>query len=366
MIDWLSVTVDIDKYDINISSIKKELEETKIASQELASENSAEKALIELFGQSFMMYPNGSASYAYIMHNDLLELRLAKGRSSNIETYPIYVHFKSEFLWNEGPEQCWKWFKKWITNNLGDVIANKVNRVDLCCHTDENIELDLNKYKGKYSECSLHHTNRKNTGISFGSRKGGTIVARIYNKTKEIKKSRKLWFNGIWEKENMNTENVINIEFELKRKCIRSLKVNDEVIDSCEALFKNLCSIWFYCTSDWLVLLKGNYKRADRAQMHPTWETIQSAFASYKGEGLVHRKTQKKCKKEVLIPSLLGYLSSYAALSGIKDLNTATELFAKEGTWNYKIRGKNFNEIVDNKIKLIDAQRGGEKFENKL
>ena len=57
MIDWLSVTVDIEKYDINIFSIKEKLEDAKALAKHLQAENKSEKAIVELFGQTFKIYP---------------------------------------------------------------------------------------------------------------------------------------------------------------------------------------------------------------------------------------------------------------------------------------------------------------------
>ncbi len=305
--------------------------------------------------------PNGSASYAFLLHNDLMELRLAKVRSRNKETYPIFVHFKSELLWSIGPENCWAWFHEWVTSNFEQIISNKVNRVDLCCHTYKAIKLDPEYYRGFFSDHSLVGSNRENTGIYFGSRKTRTVYARIYNKSKEIKRSRKNWFKSIWQRYGLNEENVYNVEFELNRRFIRTLLGQGRNISSCEDLFKNIKSIWEYCTEKWLVMLEEKVKRSDRARIHNVWKEIQSSFANYSGDGMVSRQAQKKCRKEILLPLALGYITSFAAYLGEKNMGTVLSILKSEGQWNLHKRGKDFGEIVDKKMKLLGTLgKGGE------
>ena len=249
MIDWLSVTVDIEEYDKCLSFLLPKLEILKERATVIRSQQLSEKVLINIGGDTFEVKPTGTASYAYILHNDLLEVRFAKVRSRSIETYPIYVHFKSEFLWLNGPENCWLWFLHWIENNLGSVYSNKVNRVDLCCHVDSIGELNPELFRGRYCDDNVRRSNREISGIDFGSRKSGNIFARIYNKTLEIKKSRKSWFNDIWEENKLNSGNITNIEFELNRNFFRNALIGEcGKIDSCEQLFDNLKSLWKYCT----------------------------------------------------------------------------------------------------------------------
>jgi len=85
----------------------------------------------------------------------------------------------------------------------------------------------------------------KFTGFTIGS---GHIVAKIYNKTEEIKVSHKEYMYEIWDGVEEG-EDVWRIEFEIDRELLRDFGV-ESFSD-----FKSVAGdIWRYLTEDWLHL----------------------------------------------------------------------------------------------------------------
>ena len=212
MIDWLSVTIDIENYEERLHKIIDDLEYYKKIASKNRNEHKNDKITYKIGEEIFEVYPNGAPSYAYILRNNQMELKLAKYRSRNENNYPVYIHFSSTFLWEIGPENAWYWFVNWVEQNMGKVKKDKLNRVDLCCHSD-SIRFrreDEERFKGRYRNERASRSNREFTGFEFGSRGSKAIVVRIYNKSKEVTdKKNKLWFKYIWRDRGLNPEEVL-------------------------------------------------------------------------------------------------------------------------------------------------------------
>lgn len=358
MIDWLSMTIDIYEYESSATEVISLLEEAKNEASGLRSRHNQDKVYIDIGNQTFEVFPNGQAGYAYILHNKLFEMRLAKFRNSQEENYPVFVHLKSELLWSMGPEYAWAWIITWISENIGAVKSDKLNRIDLCCHTDDyDFKLtDAERFKGRHRAQTIHLSNRDFTGLDFGSRKSGTIFARIYNKTKEVKDKRnKLWFFDVWIENGLNPDNVWNVEFELKRDVLKQMKVED-----CYTAFENLKTIWTYLTCKWLVMTDDSSDRPERCNPTREWASIHQAFVDYKGAKMITRERQKSRESDCIVPSGMGYLTTYAALNGLTDPYQIAISFIKDGITYLNRKGKDVVEMIEAKtgLYLLD---GGEK-----
>jgi hypothetical protein len=85
------------------------------------------------------------------------------------------------------------------------------------------------------------------TGFSFGRRKTGTIVARIYDKTRDADRKGADFWGDVWGDRLDPAMPVIRVEFELARTALREygLDTLGEVLNAVPAL-------WSSVTSDWL------------------------------------------------------------------------------------------------------------------
>jgi len=354
MVDWLSVTVDIQAYELGARNIIKELEALKKQASEFRTNHIHDKIFFNIGDQTFEVYANGAIGYAYILRNHLMEIKLAKFRSTNEDNYPIFVHFSSEFLWSFGPEKAWYWFKDWIEQNIGSVYKNKLNRVDLCCHTDCILFKmdDLNSFKGRFRNKRINIEDKDLTGFEFGSRSSGTIYLRIYDKSKEVfKKKDKLWFLEIWQKYGLEHSNVWNIEYQLNRDIFKEMK-----IETCEDLFNKLGILWEYLTQEWSVLVDETSTRLERSNPTKEWITLQKAYKNYQCEGFITRKKQADCHLDALLLSAMGYFTSMLALSKVNNLEEGMMKFLKDGIKALALKGKDINHIIEMKRKLYGLE----------
>ncbi|SHJ54495.1 hypothetical protein [Paramaledivibacter caminithermalis] len=343
-IDTLIATIDIEDYDIRAYALLLTLEELKEEAKNKLKESIASKVQVKIGNMTFEVLPNGSRHHAYILHNDLYEVKLARYRSSSGDSYPVFVKIKSACLWSKGYRKAWEDIKSFINKYVGEVLTNKISRLDICCHTDE-LQLtssDIDRFSGKFRSDEIYRSDRKLSGFTFGSGKNKNVFCRIYNKTLEVKQKRqKTWFFDIWEKQNMDIENVWNVEFQLGRKFFKKHE-----IETVEKAFKQLKPMWEYCTTLWITMRDLTNTRKDRCDINETWLRLQDTFKNFEGKELITRDKQLERESEVLIPSIMGYLTTYSARSNIKDLGDSLMNVINKGL-NYLENAKKSNFTIE-------------------
>lgn len=348
MIDTLCALVDVSKYDECIKNYIPILEEKKEEAKLIASKCSSEKIMININGLTFQILGNGSKGYAFILHNSEYEVKLAQFRSKQEDFFPIYIRIKSECLWACGYEESWRYILNWISTGIGSINSNKVNRLDLCCHTD-NLQLsddDINTFKGSFHKDEIFRNRRKISGMSFGSRETNNIFCRIYDKYLEVsQKSKKLWFKDIWIKNGLVPEKVWNVEFQLNRTFFK-----EHMIDSVEDAFARLKTIWLYCTTEWIVKVDLTRSRIERCPTNDAWLSIQTAFVNHRSLSLITRQEQMLWDAEALVPNTIGNLTSFAALLGNDDIETVLLKLKLDGQRYLKNKKTDFRNVVNEKI----------------
>lgn len=352
-VDTVYILADIENFDkIEILNYFKEEKEKAL----LAATNNANKHLIIINNMTFQLLPNGSQGYTYILQNKLYEVKIAQKRAKLENFYPIQIRIKSENLWSNGLINSWSIIYNWIVENFGNIIRHKVCRLDLCCHiADVDFITDYNEvYKGKFKKKELFYSGNKPNAITFGSRKNKGIYCRIYNKTLEIQETKnKSWFNEIWKRNNMNINNVWNVEFELKGDILREFNLL-EVKD----IYNHLQDLWTYCTTKHLIKVERVNTRIERCPVSTDWKEIQTAYDKFNSVGLIERRKQVDIEANTLIPTIIGYITSYSARKGDADINTAFNKIFKDSQKFLKNKETDFEKEVKNKMLLIDKKRG--------
>lgn len=154
------------------------------------------------------------------------------------------------------------------------------------------------------------------TGFGFG--RGGVIVARLYDKTREAKKSRKEWFGRVWEKSAGYVADapVWRLEFQLRRNALREFCFGDTYseradLGSWEKLRARLTDVWSYLTRRWLRYDEGRTAK-ERQRLTPEWADLAEArFHSAAVEALHRRKLENQGNP--ILAALAGYLASGVA-----------------------------------------------------
>lgn len=356
MIDTLCAIVDIEGYGNTDKMIKliNSLEEKKQEAKEKANQNLSQKVLVTIGDQTFQILQNGAKGYAYLLHNDAYEVRLAQYRSKNEDFFPIFIKVKSEYLWSQGVENTWLIITKWISENIGEVKANKINRIDLCCHTDD-LELtadDAGTFQGHFHEDVMFRYRRKVNAMCFGSRSSQKIYCRIYNKTLEVNKTKKkLWFNEIWQKAGLDIGKVWNVEFEVNREFLKDVKV-----ESVEDALSQLKPLWEFCTGYWIVKKNMDASRIERCTTNEKWITIHDAYDSYEGIGLVRRQKQLETSAFAMLPGTLGNITSFAARAEVIDLDILFKMLRSQGQKYLSKRDTSLEDIIAEKMSLLSGE----------
>lgn len=353
-IDTLQFSLDFKDYDNSISNYLEALESKKLLAQEYRSNYDSAKPIIEINGFYFEVLPNGSKGYAYILHNSDFEIDFAICRSSNDDNYPVFVRIKQAVLWSLTIKEAYSIICNWLIEFLGNIKSEKINRVDLCCHTDC---IDFSKYDYTYFRTRATNKNIRLhgstvNGFEFGSR-SGLIFCRIYNKTLEVsEKKSSTWFFDVWEEQQANTANVWNVEFELKRDFLREYN-----IETVNDMLKQAQSIWHYLTSKWLVLTEKNCTRLENCETVKEWAQFSNAFTSFGNVQFIRKDKQMLADKKTLVSQICGYIRSYAALENNVDLYSVFETLFADISEYLNDSKKDFESLVLDKAKLY--VRGG-------
>lgn len=369
--DWLSFTADFTRYNAfgaegtardqfdpdsnkHLRTLMTKLDEQREKTDGLG--------YIDLGLFKFQVMNHGNRSYYYILHNEDLEIRLARWRSKDERIFPVYVHFKSQFLWSEIYSVTSLMDKfllviEWLEDVLnGKYIASKINRIDLCYHTDDVPEdFNVDQFVGSFTLDTVRRTHRVISGIDLGSRKSQKIFLRCYNKFLEVRATKKLWFYEIWQHANLNIRKVWNIEFQMNRDFFSEARMRAFKLDSAEQVIEAMPAIWTYLTNDWVSYRVPDNERRSRWSFHPWWLSL-SNFHECKDK--ISRGRQRELPTtDVLVPALRGYLTSYQARTGV-DLNDGSlfqRLFQDLADYDERM-GREFADTVKMKQELIDPE----------
>lgn len=352
-IDTICILVDIQSYENNTRKLIEYLEKEKNMAK--LSDKTNYKHMITIGEMNFQIFSNGTKGYSYILHNDGYQINVAQFRSKIQSFYPIQVRISSEFLWSKGIIKAWADIYNWLENNFGKIIDTKVYRIDLCLHTsDTDFVSDFEQvYKGKFKKFITNYNGLNINSICFGTRKGKNIYCRIYNKTLEIKETKsKYWFFDIWKENNLNIENVWNLEFELKSEFLRELQLS-----TIEEVCSSLPNLWRYCTEKWLVKVDRVNTRIERCPTNEKWLEIQKAFDEFTSTAFIERRKQISIDAEILIPNIVGNITSYSARKNDTNIDSVFNKLYKDTITFLKNKESTFDIEVSKKRKIIQTYR---------
>lgn len=346
-IDTLVINYDVFNYDEVIDAYIHELERQKDESRKFMYNNENERAHVVFGNVNFEVMPNGARCYAYILHNDLIELKLAKGRSANHNTYPVVIKFKSTLLWNKGLN-AYYYAESVLLNVFKKILDTKISRVDMALHVDfiYASTLHLDDFVGQFKKDSMHRYDRTIETLYFGSRKTQKVLCRLYNKTREVFETKnKIWFFDIWHKADLDITNVWNIEFELHRDYLREIEVN-----TFTDLIDNIKGIWHYLTHKWIRYVYINSAtRRENCKQRKLWDKVQRGYDSFDMDGFIVRDLQRLRDANKYVPGAVGFLTSLSAIVGINDVDQAIENLKYEIEKYTANKGKTFEQLVEGK-----------------
>lgn len=304
---------------------------------------------VEWFGTEFNMTARGAMGYEWVIRNADVTVCIAREAKGGSIIPEIYVTFSSENLWTNGLDDAVMAFERWLSK-WAVISGNKISRADLCLDVAmpfpvidiKNEIVSRARKKRRINEPVKieHHVEcRRDTGYRFGS---GDLVARIYDKTIEIKVSQKEWMGEVWKKEGWNGENpVVRYEFQCRRNLLKEMSVN-----SMEELKERLADIWRYCTHDWLrVCDQGANTNQSRWKSKDYWTLIQQSFSLFGQTYGVLRMKSKKVRYDHLLKQIRGCCVSAVAVVS-SGLGTNVGMFKLEKDLQSILKSEAFSADV--------------------
>ena len=179
------------------------------------------------------------------------------------------------------------------------------------------------------------------TGFAFGM--GHHLGARLYNKTRECRRSRKGWFHEVWAKApdyrrppggTVNGQvrahfDTWRLEFQLRREALREFTFNAEGgwldLSAWDDCAEHIDELWGYLTRHWL--RHGWRTAGERVQLSAPWKVLNRARLAESGQAV--ESLERHIPEVGVLPTLgavAGYVSTAAAQ--LQELATPGELTA--------------------------------------
>lgn len=285
-----------------------------------------------LGGHLFEIGAKGAGLFAYVLTDNWF--RIAVSSSGSHQLPLCYCRISSEVLTLHGQQEAVKTLSA-VVSELGVLASGpKVSRVDLCVDFVPECPMDFENraWVRRARKIDQYSDGPNYTGCVIG--KGGDILARIYDKTVEIKQSgkkylRELWAAGSWD----GMSAVWRLEFQFKRPFLIGMGLSSEA-----EVTSAYSRLWTYATAEWLRLtepLHGNENQS-RWPTHPLWQLLQ-AFVWGSGNQALPLKRVKKDRApsdDDLFTRGLAPITSFMAREGIYDFEEGCKQFI-QGVINY-------------------------------
>ena len=296
-------------------------------------------------GEDWTIASHGLLKWSFRLDHPLAVLGLTR----SLHLPALRVQARSEALHSLGADG----FMRWLTQLLDqeEVSASfTVSRIDL--HADwQGWQLtgDLrHRFVCRAHDLATYEDDFELSGFSFGNRKSGSMVARIYDKTREIAGNGHDWWIDLWGEAYDSAQPVLRVEFEFERACLKEMGLNRP-----EDVLAAVGGLWSYASQEWLTYrLPSQHERACRWPLAPEWEQIQQcALARGKLSLERIRAGATKGGLRLLMPLLNGCMTSFAMLMGVSTIADACARLPAELRWYELSSGRDFAVGVIEKLR---------------
>lgn len=154
------------------------------------------------------------------------------------------------------------------------------------------------------------------SGFAWGA--GRHLSARLYNKSREIRVSRKTWLqDGVWQGAKEGEE-VWRLEFQCRREALKQLVSDDGrswiALESWEECANSLDRLWRFLSTRYV--RHGWREAGERMVLSRPWGELVDLSSKFEGSDLERPELARHCEKGALgslLPAVNGYLASVAA-----------------------------------------------------
>ena len=254
-----------------------ELKMLKASAQSAPHE--AAKAQLAIEGHVFEVKDKSSGLFAFTLVDRAYMIRLSSRRSK--KTPMAYVQVSAGLLACKTVMEIVVELRG-ILAALGDIENPRVSRVDLFLDFCANVDMeswDRRAWVTKAAEVHQYAEGAMFTGWTVGA--GGALMARLYEKTIETRKSGKTYLHDLWRQAGWDGERPVwRLEFEFKREILGQLG-----LDAVHSVLEHREGLWSYATVEWLRLCNPSDTDATRTRwpVHPLWAALASI--DWNGDG---------------------------------------------------------------------------------
>jgi hypothetical protein len=295
---------------------------------------------LEYRGQTLFIRPFGDGNFPWLLFNEDIKLAMAYG-SLNGDII-CQARFSSQLLWSVGPEAALTALQAKLYELVNQMIYAQMSEIHLCADIAGWYDGPLNwqeafvsrvrnirarpdevpterEQEGGLSPKEIRQLNepsiseepetnvqpvvttscRRLATLDFGTH-GSELMGQIYNKTKEIKKSKKTYFEPIFVANGWDGKSVIwRNEFRFRRKWLADRDLNDAY-----EVLSQLRLLWEYATYQWLryVDLSSHHDtNKSRLPADYVWSCIQRAFDLEQVEDLLTPEGEEQVRLSMLL-----------------------------------------------------------------
>ena len=293
---------------------------------------------------SYLLRPHGWRGYPYWLSSPRFELMIGAAPPFP----PVYLMLHSPYLHTVGIEAALAEAEAMLSRHVfaGACVVN-VSRADLYADIQGWTPRlrDLDRFvcravrRRMFFAKEAYTANRRLSGFTFGK---GDLLARIYDKTAEIRSTGDDWPELLWQGANRERP-VWRVEFQFRSKALRNFGITTPY-----GLLVAQQDLWEYGTR-WLTLRRPT-KHAEpyRWPEAPTWSVIRSVQMGSPACGLVRERIRETDTRR-LVRGFLGYAAALAALTDADDLDVAITRSLPIVRRYLADRGTGFPELVQRK-----------------
>jgi hypothetical protein len=291
-----------------------------LATARAAAEVTDEPVLLGLGDLSFVVKPRSLGRYRYWLQHEFGQI----GVSDKTDLPPLRMQPKAEYLHAVGPAAAVSTFRD-VAHSFTRELRLSASRVDVFAdlqgwnlHAD-----DRHCFVTRATRRNTHEQSEQLTGFEFGRRTSKTVMARLYDKTLDVKQKGADWWPAVWGSAYDVSRPVLRVEFEFGRIGLKQFGV-----DTAADALAHAPSLWQQATGEWLShRTPTSDSTRSRWPLSAEWQQVQGVSFAQEATGLERiREGRNRGSLRKLMPGLVGYLTSAGAHLGATDLETALAL----------------------------------------
>ncbi len=288
----------------------------------------AATAQMQLGDHVFEVKDKSSGLFAFTLVDDAFMIRLSGGKSKKLPM--AYVRVSSGLLSHKKIAKIESELRD-ILRALGEVSAPKVSRVDLFLDFASDLDMEgwrRDAWVTRAKAVAQYAEDVDFTGWTIGA--GGALMARLYQKVIESKKSGKAYLHDLWRLAGWDGQMPVwRMEFQFKREVLDQLE-----LDSLAAVLEHQGGLWSYATTDWLRLCMPTKEDKTRSRwpIHPLWLALSSLDWGTSGGPLLRKYTASRAPTMGWLGSrCASVIASIGAVANLSDYDLAAAEAKKQG-----------------------------------